>query len=135
MRIALDTNVLLSVAAFNSKRLSVMLAWICQMHQLVLSSYVVDECYEVVARKKPSLIPALDKFFEAISFELVHSPASMPEHDLFTIRDEDDEMVLYTAIKADVDILITGDKDFFDFEIEKPEILTPQQFMAKYMAM
>lgn len=29
-----------------------------------------------------------------------------------------------------MDILITGDKDFTDIEIEKPEILTPSDFMA-----
>lgn len=56
MRIMLDTNVLLSTAAFRSKGLAVMLDWICQAHQLVLSSYVVDERYEVVQRKKPAIL-------------------------------------------------------------------------------
>lgn len=44
----------------------------------------------------------------------------------------DDEKVLYSAIIADVDILLTGDKDFSDIEIEKPEILTPGAFLEKY---
>ncbi len=133
MRIMLDTNVLLSIAAFRSKRLSSMLSWICEAHKLVLSSYVLSECYEVVRRKKPELVSALDRFFEALPFELEHSPEMMPEHSLFKIRDADDEMVLYSAITADVDILITGDKDFFDFDIEKPEIMTPQQFTEQHM--
>ena len=46
--------------------------------------------------------------------------------------DVDDEKVLYSAIIADVDILLTGDKDFSDIEIEKPEILTPGAFLEKY---
>ena len=29
--------------------------------------------------------------------------------------------------------LITGDKDFFGLEIERPEILTPAQFIEKYI--
>jgi predicted nucleic acid-binding protein len=33
---------------------------------------------------------------------------------------------------ADVDILITGDKDFMDVVTEKPELLTPAQFLQKY---
>ncbi len=41
-------------------------------------------------------------------------------------------MVLHTAIITDVDILITGDKDFKDIEIERPEILTPKEFLDKY---
>jgi len=51
---------------------------------------------------------------------------------LFEIRDEKDYMVLHTAILADVDILITGDKDFEDIKIERPEILTPKRFLEKY---
>lgn len=135
MRIMLDTNVLLSVAAFKSSNMGAMLGWICQEHQLVLSTYVVDECYEVVRRKKPALIPSLDRFFEALTFEMVHTPETLPQHDWFTIRDRDDEKVLYSAIASDVDILITGDKDFEDIQIEKPDILTPRQFAERFMLM
>ena len=129
MRIMLDTNVLLSVAAFKSRNLSTMLGWICQEHQLVLSTYVVEECYEVVRRKKPTLVSALDRFFEALPFEMVHTPQTLPRHDWFTIRDAADEKVLYSAIASDVDLLLTGDKDFDDVDIEKPDILTPRQLM------
>jgi len=135
MRIMLDTNVLLSTAIFRSKNMAHMLGWICQEHQLVLSSYVVGECYEVVQRKRPVLVSALDRFFEALPFELVHTPQTLPNHGLFTIRDCDDEKVLYTAITANADVLITGDKDFMDVLIEKPEILTPRQFMDRYILM
>ena len=133
MRIMLDTNVLLSAIIFRSKSMWDMMAWIMQKHRLVLSSYVIDECYEVVERKKPSLISALDRLFEGIPFEMVHTPQTLPEHGWFTIRDKDDEKVLYSAISADVDILITGDKDFCDVIIEKPDILTPHQFVERYM--
>ena len=133
MRIMLDTNVLLSVAAFRSKNLVLMLSWICQRHTLVLSSYVIDECYEVIRRKKPSLVDALDAFFAAIPFELEHTPENLPNHGWFVIRDKDDEKVLYSAITADVDILVTGDKDFSVIDIEKPEIITPHDFVEKYI--
>lgn len=48
------------------------------------------------------------------------------------IRDIYDFPILATAILEDVDILITGDKDFRDTEIEKPEILTPSEFLGRY---
>lgn len=133
MRIMLDTNVLLSAVIFRSQTLWKMMEQITVSHQLVLSSYVIDECYEVVKRKKPALVPALDRFFEGLAFEMIHTPETLPEHGWFTIRDTDDEKVLYSAISADVDILITGDKDFSVIEIEKPEIITPKQFVQKYM--
>lgn len=44
-----------------------------------------------------------------------------------------DYPVLYTAIIEDVDILVTGDKDFSNVQIEKPEILTPGEFAEKYV--
>ena len=135
MQIMLDTNVLLSIAAFKSRNMGAMLGWICQEQQLVLSTYVVDECYEVVRRKKPALIPALDRFFEALPFEMVHTPEILPRHEWFTIRDRADEKVLYSAIASDVDVLITGDKDFDDISIEKPDIMTPRQFMEKFIFM
>ena len=53
-------------------------------------------------------------------------------NDMFVIRDADDEKVLYSAIISDVDILLTGDKDFSDVDIERPEILTPHEFLEKY---
>ncbi|MEN3004584.1 hypothetical protein [Dehalobacterium formicoaceticum] len=55
------------------------------------------------------------------------------KENLFKIRDKMDYPVLNTAIIEDVDILVTGDKDFSDVEIEKPEILTPSEFAEKYI--
>ena len=134
MRIMLDTNVLLSAVIFRSTSMWKMMTKIMTDHRLVLSSYVIDECYEVVQRKKPALISALDRLFESIPFEMVHTPQNLPEHGWFVIRDKDDEKVLYSAIAADVDVLITGDKDFCDIEIEKPEILTSSQFVERYLS-
>ena len=39
--------------------------------------------------------------------------------------------LLYTAIIEDVDILVTGDKDFSDIDVERPEIMTPAEFIRK----
>ncbi len=55
------------------------------------------------------------------------------DKDLFEIRDKMDYPVLYTAIIEDVDILITGDKDFAKVDVEKPEILTPAEFAVQYI--
>jgi len=53
-------------------------------------------------------------------------------NDFFCIRDIDDYPVLYSAIIEDVDLFVTGDDDFDDVEIEKPEIITPSDFLEKY---
>ncbi len=47
-------------------------------------------------------------------------------------RDEDDYPVLYSAVAEDVDVFVTGDRDFEDVDLDRPEILTPAQFLEKY---
>ena len=133
MRIMVDTNVFISVVVFNSKRLGNMLNDICENHVLVLSSYVLDEIKNVIKEKFPNKTAAMDEILFNLPFELEYTPNELPEYDHFTIRDKDDEPVLYSAITADVDVLITGDRDFFDVESERPEILSPAEFLAKYV--
>lgn len=109
-----------------------MLEYITQHHTLVLSSFVVDELFAVVERKFPSKRDAIDRFLSKLGYELVYTPHKM-KAGLFDIRDMNDYPVLYTAIVEDVDILITGDKDFTGIPIERPEILTPTDFITNYM--
>ncbi len=130
MRIMLDTNVLISMLVFKS--FNAVIDKITQKHSIVLCSYVIDELHEVIERRFPNKQKDIEKFLMKLPFELVYTPKMIEEHDLFKIRDVDDEKVLYSAIIADVDILLTGDKDFSDIEIEKPEILTPSAFLEKY---
>ena len=51
---------------------------------------------------------------------------------LFKIRDENDYIILHTAIIEDVDVFITGDKDFDDVAIDKPKIMNTTEFLEKY---
>jgi predicted nucleic acid-binding protein len=71
-----------------------------------------------------------------LSFKYFYSPPALPDSWDFGIRDMDDAEVLHSAILSGADILITGDKDFFDIDadmLERPEIMTPAQFMELYM--
>jgi len=127
-----DTNMLVSIAVFNSSRLGGLLNYICLHHTLVLSSYILEELDSVVKRKFPDKITSVHNFLTKLPFELEYTPPELPKHDYFTIRDKNDEPILYSAITADVDILITGDKDFYAVDIERPEIISPADFLAKY---
>ncbi len=132
MRIMLDTNVLLSVLLFPSQRMEHMMRCIFEQHRLVLSSFVLDELTYVIARKFPSRANAVDALLAGMSYELVYTPHEM-DRGLFNIRDPKDYPVLYTAIAEGVDILITGDKDFAEVDIDRPEIMTPAEFMTEYL--
>lgn len=132
MRIMLDTNVLISALLFPGAKMDAMTEYIFTSHQLVLSSYVVDELKSVVRRKFPGKEVAINKLLMMMSFEYVYTPGTIVS-GLFDIRDVKDYPVLYTAIIEDVDILVTGDKDFSDIEIEKPEIMSPTQFIERFL--
>jgi len=132
MKVMLDTNVLISLLLFPNARMNAMMEKIFTEHKLVLSSFVVNELKEVVRRKFPRQEKTVDRLLQKMSYDLVYTPDEMDE-TLFAIRDAKDYPVLYTAILEDVDVLITGDKDFAGVEIEKPEILTPSDFIAKYL--
>ena len=67
-----------------------------------------------------------------MSYEYIYTPESVdPDH--FQIREMKDYPVLYTAIIEDVDVLITGDKDFSDIELDRPKIMTPREFTEKFL--
>lgn len=132
MRIMLDTNVLISALLFPNSRMDAIMDCVFARHQLVLSSYVVNELKNVVNQKFPLKIQAVDTFLTTTGFEYVYTPEKI-EQGIFEIRDVKDYPVLYTAIIEDVDILVTGDKDFFDIDIDKPEIMTPAMFAERFL--
>jgi putative PIN family toxin of toxin-antitoxin system len=113
-----------------------MLNFIGLNHQIVMCSYVLDELREVIEEKFPAKLAAFDIFLTSIPFEYFYSSSILPDSLDFEIRDRDDASVLYSAILSGADILITGDKDFSDIatdRLERPEIMTPAQFIKLYM--
>ncbi|KTE89517.1 twitching motility protein PilT [Desulfitobacterium hafniense] len=131
MRVMIDTNVLISALLFPSQQMNTLIYKITTEHQLVLSSYVVEELLNVVRRKFKSKLGAVDLLLSQLTFELVYTPAQ-PKTGLFEIRDEKDYPVLYSAIVEDVDVFITGDRDFDGLGLEKPEIVTVAVFLENY---
>lgn len=127
-----DTNVLISALVFRSEHLIKVIEKAAEEHTLVLCSYVIDEINTVIKRKFPKHKSTINKFLSKLSFELVYSPKEIEGERLFDIRDENDYIILHTAIIENVDILITGDKDFAAVDIDHPEILTPSEFLLKY---
>ena len=132
MRIMLDTNILISIVIFNSQNLKTMLINICEKHKLILNSYIIQELQEVIERKFPNRKKDMEEFLFKIPYELEYVPNTIFEKDLFNLRDIKDIPILYSAIISNVDILITGDKDFESIDIDKPEIMTPAEFCERY---
>lgn len=132
MRVMLDTNVLISYAIFTSRSIARVVEDAALNHELLLSTYVIDEFREVVARRWPSRAAAVERFLVRAPFETIVTPRIM-EEGLFEIRDELDYPVLYSAMVGFADVFVTGDKDFADVDVETPEIVTPAQYLERYV--
>jgi len=128
----LDTNILISIAIFNSEKLKELLEYICENYQLVISSTIIDEVRDVVERKFPDKEENMEKFLYKLPYEYEYVPDSVIKEHTVEARDPKDTPILYSAIVSDVDVFVSGDKDFEDIIIDKPEILKPSEFLNKY---
>lgn len=133
MKVMLDTNILVSAFVFKSKKMNELIYKLSIEHEIVICSYTIEELKELIDTKFKVTQKDLDEFLKDFPFILVYSPTTV-ENKLFEIRDKDDYIILHTAIIEDVDVFLTGDKDFndIDIDIDKPEIMNTTEFLEKY---
>lgn len=132
MRVTLDTNILISAGIFAGERTTSLTLRIAEEHSIVLPSLIIDELNTVMALKFREKEPALERFLKRLSYELVHTPDEIDEEVFPKVRDKKDYPILASAIIADVDVFVTGDKDFGGLDLKRPEILTLGEFENKY---
>jgi putative PIN family toxin of toxin-antitoxin system len=129
----IDTNIIISAALFPNERMNSFLEALSQNHQLFLCSYSLEELERVVKRKWKNRLKYVELFLQKLQYTLIHTPSVDILDIAITIRDEKDYPIIASAIIADVDIFITGDKDFEGLGLERPEILTISEFISKYI--
>jgi len=132
MRVFLDTNVL--VSGFSTRGLSAdAVRLLLAEHELLTGEVVLEETRRVLTEKFGVPQGKADEIEGLLRRRHVEPvPDSEPPVE---VRDPDDEIVLATAIAAEAEILITGDKDFLDIagQVESLQglslrIMTPRTF-------
>jgi len=129
----LDTNLLISAVVFAGKHTTALTLRIADEYTIVLSSRIIDELRAVMDIKFPDKQSALERFLKRLSYEIAYTPREIDEDIYPKIRDKKDYPILASAIIADVDVFVTGDKDFGGLDLERPEIMTINEFAAKYL--
>jgi putative PIN family toxin of toxin-antitoxin system len=132
MRIMLDANIIVSAILFPSSVVARAFNHMIDNYTLVLSQYTIHEVEDVFKEKFPHRIEEMKGFIKKTPYELfilgkidsVKYPA---------VRDMDDLPVLANAIESNIDLLVTGDKDFDDVTIEKPRIMKPKKYIDEYI--
>lgn len=76
-------------------------------------------------------IDCLNQFLDltSVSIEIITTPSNaIPDEE--KIRDIKDRPILRAAQTSNVDILLTGDKDFLESDIRNPKIMSPAEFIV-----
>jgi len=128
----IDTNVIISGILFPSSIPARVIEEVSSRHTLVLCSHIIDELHLVFKRKFKDKILSLEKFLERLSFKLIYTPKKIEMTSYPDIPDKSDLPILVSAILGDIDVLITGDKEFRKVKIDRPEILSPIEFIERW---
>jgi predicted nucleic acid-binding protein len=99
-------------------------------NQLVISEQIVYELNKFYVKKLPLKHEAVRKFIHDGKFVYVTlMPSDTPYLEEQLIRDPNDRPILRAALKARVDIFVTGDKDFLESTVTHPRIMTASEFL------
>lgn len=121
MRILIDTNVLVSALVFGGKAGALMNLLFESNHELLVSDYVDAEFKAILEMKWKEKAEKVYSLYHALPFVFC---GSSPKQ-LGTLRDAKDIPVLSDAIFHNADIILSGDKDFIEAELEYPLVVSP----------
>lgn len=130
MRIMLDTDVLLSALLFPSEQVDGMMRCVFEEHRLVLPTSVVEELSLAVKHRFPEKTPVIDRLLSSVSCEFVYIP---PVTDPRPLAAEGPSPVLRAAARENVDVVITNRPDPRRGPAERPEVLTPAEFLRRFV--
>jgi len=131
MKVLIDTNILISAAysrlgipnqAYKKAVEPPYQAFVCEQ--------TIEEFRRIFNRKFPDKIYAFESFITSALSVITVIPVPLSLHaDEDAIRDVDDRPILRAAIQANVDIIVTGDKDFLESGLANPQIMTAAEFV------
>lgn len=125
MKILVDTNILISAVLFPRSKPAKALVYTTENHEMILCDQNLIELRSVLERKAPQALPDAEVLLTELSYELI--PAA--PHAQKLIRDAKDQPILNAAMLYDVDIILTGDKDFLSLDMDRPKCVTVTQFL------
>lgn len=121
MRILIDTNVLVSAFVFGGKAGTLMNMLFESSHELLVSDYVDAEFKAILEMKWKEKSEKVYSLYHKLPFVFCgRSPMPMGN-----LRDAKDIPVLSDALYHHADMILSGDKDFIEAEIERPLVFSP----------
>ena len=140
LRVYVDTNIFISLLAFRSQKMRAFLELVQREHTLLLSTAVLDEIDEVLARSFPKAIPHVSRMLRYLQYELIPTPTPKEKayqeivKQLPPIKDPDDVIIFVGAWLGKSDIIVSHDKKHFHTnEVKKVfTVMTVNDFLMVY---
>lgn len=131
MKVLIDTNILISaILNPDGSPSKAFFKAVTHPNKELICEQNLDELRRVFNRKFSTKLSALETFLASALTTIEVFPVPNREYAFETsVRDMTDRLILRASIKADVDILLTGDKDFLDSGIKHPRIMTASEFI------
>ncbi|MBQ6449618.1 putative toxin-antitoxin system toxin component, PIN family [bacterium] len=123
MKIIIDTNVLISAFVFHGKAGSLLDLLLVSRHQLLTTEYIDHELKAKLEQKWPEKANTIYTLYLNLPIEHKKSVKAVVDHNL--LRDQKDIQVLQDALYYDADVILSGDKDFIDADLDRPLVLSP----------
>jgi len=128
--VVVDTNVLISGIFWGGSPNKLLEKWANDDFSIISSSPILDEYIRVIkqiGQKRPNLVK------NWIDFISINSTVVDVKISIDICRDHDDNKFLECALSADVDYIVSGDKDLLILkQIEKIPIVTATQFLKVF---
>jgi putative PIN family toxin of toxin-antitoxin system len=125
MKIMLDTNVLISAMVFGGQAGELLSILFDSEHELFVSDYIDTEFKEILQRKWPAKAEHIYKLYRQLDVHFCESTDDVRGN----LRDAKDIPVLSDAIYHNVDVILTGDKDFLEAGLEYPMVFSPSMLL------
>jgi putative PIN family toxin of toxin-antitoxin system len=132
IRATLDVNVLASAFPVTTGTPAELIArWANQEFELILSDHIMRGLQRTWQKPYYRLNYSPERAQEAMRILRRTASFVVPDTSIFNIApDEEDDLVLATAIAGDVDFLVTGDKPFRALrQVRDVAIISPREFL------
>jgi predicted nucleic acid-binding protein len=140
LRVYVDTNIFISLLAFNSHKMRNFLEVVQTHHTLLLSTAVLEEIDEVLSRRFPKAIPLVSRMLRYLEYELIltPTPSDPTYHEVVKklpyIKDPDDIIIFVGAWLGKSDVIVSHDKKHFHTKAVKEvfTVKTVAEFLMDY---
>ena len=128
MKIMLDTNVLISALVFGGQAGRLLSLLFDSEHELYVSEYVDSEFKAKLEQKWASKAQKVYTLYRKLDIHFCESTTDV----LGELRDVKDIPVLSDARYHNVDLILSGDKDFLEAGLKRPLVFSPAM-MLEYL--